>query len=51
VHDAPGALQHPRDADALHELAQAVAHENRRDLMQARQLPHDAEGLAQHRRG
>src|SRR6185503_4295551 len=47
----PGALEHPGDADPLHEVAQPVADEHRGDLMQARQLPHDAEGLAQHARG
>src|SRR6185295_5687992 len=48
VEHAPGALEQAGDADALHEIAQPVADEHRGDLMQARQLPHDAEGFAQH---
>ena len=51
VQDLPGALEHAGDADALHEVAQAVPDEDRRDLVQARQLAHHAEGLPQHRAG
>ena len=50
VQDLPGALEHAGDADALHEVAQAVPDEDRGDLVQPRQLAHDAEGLPQHRR-
>jgi hypothetical protein len=48
VQDLPGALQHPGDADALHEFAQAVADEDRGDFLQARQLAHHADGVPQH---
>jgi hypothetical protein len=42
VQDLPGALEHPGDADAAHELPQPVADQYRGDLLQARQLPHEA---------
>ena len=51
VQDLPGAFQHARDADALHELAQAVADEDRGDFLEARQLAHHADGVPQHGRG
>ena len=50
VQDLPGALEHAGDADALHEVAQAVADEDRADRMQARQVPHEAYGFPQHQR-
>ena len=39
------------DADPAHEVAQTVPDEDRRDFVQARQLPHQAERIPQHGRG
>src|SRR6185295_7988753 len=50
LQDAARALEHPGDADPLHEVAEAVPDQDRGDLVQTRQLAHHAEGRAQHRR-
>ena len=46
--DLAGALEDVGDADPADEVAEAVPDEDRGDLVQAREVPHHPDGLAQH---
>ena len=50
VEDLPGALEHVGDADAADDVAEAVADEDRADLVEAREVPHHPDGFPQHQR-
>ena len=48
VQHLPGLLENVDDPDAPDEIAEAVPDQDRADVMQARQIPHDADRFPQH---